>query len=343
MTRAAVITSVGIACGLGQGREAFADAWRGGEATGRAVERLPLREFFPERRAMFRRMDRLSQLICLASGLARDDQGLGDPAEVALAVGTDLGTLEGTWTFLSRLREHGAARANPMDFPNLVPNAGAGYAGIFLGLQGPSHTFCQHETCGDEAIGWATDGIASGWFDAALAGGAEELGSVREAATARAGCLPEGQPQGEGAAMVLLESADRAAARGAVPLARVLGSWAASAPPGRSPYAFDLDRGDVEPVIGRALAAAGLRPSDVGAVLSSREGLDGLDVPHSDHAARLGVHPADGAVRIALGALLVADRTLPVHTGGAPLQADAVVVVSAARGGSIRVTILGKV
>ncbi|MCP4868752.1 MAG: hypothetical protein GY898_08540 [Proteobacteria bacterium] len=338
---APVITSIGIASGIGQGREAFVQGWRTG-AVGTAVDRVRLRDFYPKRRAMFRRMDRLSQLICLASALARDDQGLGDPAEVALAVGTDLGTLEGTWSFLSRLRDHGAARANPMDFPNLVPNAGAGYAGIFLGLQGPSHTFCQHETCGDEAIGWATDGIASGWFDAALAGGAEELGEVRAAATSAAACLPEELPPGEGAAMVLVESRERADARGATPLARILGSWAASTPDGRSPYVFDVGAGPVRDLIGRALSEAGLEPGDVGAVLASPGTEHGLDAPSADHAVRLGVHPADGAVRVALGALLVADRTLPVHTGGAPLQGDAVVVVSAARGGSIRVTILGK-
>jgi hypothetical protein len=66
------------------------------------------------------------------------------------------------------------------------------------------------------------------------------------------------------------------------------------------------------------------------------------DVPAADHAVRLGVHSADGGLRIALGALLVADRTLPVHTGGAPLRGDLVLVASAARGGSIRVTLLGK-
>lgn len=341
MSRDAVITSVGIACGIAQGREAFSDAWRAG-ATGYAVDRVRLRDFFPERRAMFRRMDRLSQLVCLASALAREDQGLGDPSQVALGVGTDLGTLEGTWGFLTRLRDHGPARANPMDFPNLVPNAGAGYAGIFLGLQGPSHTFCQHETCGDEAIGWAVDGIASGWFDAALAGGAEELGAVREAATARAACLPEALPAGEGAAMVLVETAARAQARGAAPLARILGSWAASTPDGRSPYVFDVGADPVQALLAHALEDAGLRPSDVGAVLASPGTVHGLAAPAVDHAARLGVHPADGALRIALSALLVADRTLPVHTGGAPLQGEAVVVVSAARGGSIRVTILGK-
>ena len=60
-------------------------------------------------------------------------------AGMGLAFGTDLGTLEETWKFLVRLRDKGPALANPADFPNLVPNAGPGYVGIFLGLDGPSH------------------------------------------------------------------------------------------------------------------------------------------------------------------------------------------------------------
>jgi len=337
---APVVTSVGLACGLGIGREAVTEAWRAGES-GTAVDKVRLRTLFPEQRSMLRRMDRLSKLICLAAGLARDDgSGLGDPAELALGVGTDLGTLEGTWGFLSRLRDKGPALANPLDFPNLVPNAGAGYAGIFCGLQGPSHTFCQHETCGDEAIGWAADGVAAGWFAGALAGGAEELGPVRAAATAAAGCLPADVPAGEGAALLLVEGADRAAARGAAPLARVLGSWAGCAPPRRSPQLLEVDVEAMAALADRALSDAGVADR-VGVVLESTPGLlPGLSAPRTDHAARLGVHPADGAVRAALACCLLADRSLPVNTTGQRLAGDVAVVASAARGGSMRVTLL---
>ena len=337
-----VVTAIGMACGLGQGREAVLQGWRDG-LSGTRVDRIKLRLLFPERRATLRRMDRLSKLICLAAGLARDtDEGFGDPSELALGVGTDLGTLEETWGFISRLRDKGPTLANPMDFPNLVPNAGAGYAGIFCGLQGPSHTFCQHETCGDEAIAWAADGVRTGWFPAALAGGGEELCEVRRRAAEAGRCLPGDLPAGEGATLVLVETPERAEGRGARPLARVLGSWAACSPPTRSPYVWEPAREALGRLVDEALQAAGLDRAAVGAVLGSRPGLLDLDAPESDHHRRLGVHPADGAFRIALGASLLADPTLPVFRGGPGFHGDVVLVASAARGGSLRVTLLGR-
>jgi 3-oxoacyl-[acyl-carrier-protein] synthase II len=339
---APVISSIGLASGLGQGIVPFLEGWRAG-GSGIAVDRIKLRALFPERRAMLRRMDRLSRMICLAAGLARDDvSGLGDPAELALGVGTDLGTLEETWAFLTRLRDKGPALANPMDFPNLVPNAGAGYAGIFCGLQGPSHTFCQHGTCGDEAIAWAADGVRSGWFVGALAGGAEELSEVRGKATEAGRCLPADAPAGESAVLVLVERAERAAGRGATPLARYLGSWAACAPPLRSPYVYEPPGEALDRLLERALDEADVSRDRIGVVLGSRPGLLALDAPESDHQRRLGVHPADGALRVALAACLLADPTLPVHDGGPGCSEDVAVIASAARGGSIRVTLLGR-
>lgn len=338
-----VITAAGIVCGLGVGRREVAEGWRAG-AGGTAIGSLPLRDLFPEQRATLRRMDRLSRLICLAAGLARDDgPGLGDAARLALGVGTDLGTLDETWAFLGRLRDKGPALANPLAFPNLVPNAGAGYAGIFCGLRGPSHTFCQHGTCGDEAIGWAADGVRMGWFDGALAGGAEELCDVRAKAQARGGCLPDAPLQGESAALVLVESRARAAARGAVPLAEILGSWAACRSPRRSPLAWEAPGDALLGLAELALAEAGSSWDRVGVVLGSHPGLLPGKAPETDHHGRIGVHPADGAFRIALAACLLSDPSLPVRVGGRGVEGDVAMVASAARGGSLRVTLLGKV
>ena len=220
----AVITSLGILSPLGVGREAFVEAWRAGRsaervgegpmAGGVCVGKFKTRGLFPQHKALARRIDRLSKMMAMSSALLRDHPvGLGDCAGMGLAFGTDLGTLEETWKFLVRLRDKGPALANPADFPNLVPNAGPGYVGIFLGLDGPSHTFCQHETCGDEALDWIADGVASGWFPAGVAGGAEELGEIRMRASQRAACEP-GAVVGEGATTLLFETAARAQAHG---------------------------------------------------------------------------------------------------------------------------------
>ncbi len=358
-----VITALGILSPLGMGREDFVSAWRQGRSAEAQVEgpvaggflvgEFLLREAFPSGRALMRRMDRLSKLICMSGALARDDApGVGDIEELGLGVGTDLGTLEMTWAFLVRLREKGPELANPNDFPNLVPNAGAGYLGILTGARGPSHTFCQHDTCGDDAVAWAADGVSSGWFGACLAGGAEELGEIRGRAMARTGCpIPEG-PGGEGATMLLVESAARAEQRGARPLAAHRGSWGGSGLRRGSPLKRTVDPQALTELIAIALARSGTPADDVGAVLLSaprdavmRDGVRaalGRDVPSTDHDVRLGVHPADGAFRTALAALLLADPGLPVNATGALRAGPAALVISAGRGGSLRVSVLSE-
>jgi 3-oxoacyl-[acyl-carrier-protein] synthase II len=348
----ALITAVGLTTPLGFGREAFVRAWRDGAVAERVAEgpeaggvrlggKLALRSMFPEHRASLRRMDRLSKIIAMSAGLARAERGGFDEGS-AVAIGTDLGTLEGTWAFLTRLRDKGPALANPNEFPNLVPNAGAGYVGLFCGLRGPSQTFCQHETCGDDAVAWAAHAVAEGRVPAALAGGAEELGPIRALATDAGGCLPDGGAAGEGGAMVVLERSEAG-------LARVLATRGACAPP-KSPFRRESGAEALPGLIRRTLDAAGVAAGDVGAVLLSDAGADlsdavdavlGPGVPRTDHAARLGQHPADGAFRIALAALLLADRSLPVHLDGDGCRGSAALVLSAARGGSLRATVLG--
>ncbi len=272
-----VLTALGLLTPLGHGREAFLQAWRdGGAATpvpdgptrgGVAIDGFVLRTAFPEGRALMRRMDRLSKMICMAGALTRDDApGIGPVEGLALGVGTDLGTLEETWAFLCRLRDKGPEFANPNDFPNLVPNAGAGYLGILMGARGPSHTFCQHSTCADDALAWAADGVLSGWFDGALAGGAEELGPIRAKAMARSGCPITEGPAGEGGALVLVESLARARGRGATPLCAWAGSWGGSGLRRGSPLKREVDPGAVAELVQLAVRKAGV---EIGVALLS--------------------------------------------------------------------------
>ena len=356
-----VITALGVLSPLAMGRAEFAQAWRSGAsaepvaegptAGGLAVGKFILRKSYPEGRALMRRMDRLSKMICMAGALARDDEaGLGDVSRTAIAVGTDLGTLEETWAFLCRLREKGPELANPNSFPNLVPNAGAGYLGILMKARGPSHTFCQHSTCADDALSWAADGVLSGWFDSALAGGAEELGEIRARAMARAGCPISVGPAGEGGAMLLLESRARAAARGAKPLAVWSGSWGGSGLRRGSPLKREVDPDEVANLVSIAVERSGVGPVGV-ALLShpSDEALrDGMlrglgrEVPMTDHDARCGIHPADGALRAALATMLLADATLPVNRSGVNRNGPAALLLSAGRGGSLRASVLSE-
>jgi 3-oxoacyl-[acyl-carrier-protein] synthase II len=364
-----LITAVGLLNPLGLGQKEFVEAWRRGDsvpdmdsdspaspsASGLVCARLPrfrARDFLPGGGSLLRRMDRLSQLICVSSSLACADAELSDErTELALGVGTDLGTLDETWRFLTRLRDKGPALANPMSFPNLVPNAGAGYAGILLGLQGPSQTFCQHEICGEEAVGWAADGIRARRFPAALAGGAEELGEVRLRSLGTTQCSRPGSVPGEGASMVVLEAPEYAASRGRRALAEHLGTWTGRSPV-RSPLALSCEVEVLSGLLGHALSSARVDPSQVGVLLLSDPDDEvlagavtaslGYKVPCTDHHRRAGVHPADGAFRIALSALVLGDKTLPVNAEGETRTGPVAMVVSQGRGGMLAVTLLGE-
>lgn len=356
-----VITALGVLSPLAMGRAEFVRAWRDGAASapiaegptagGLAVGKFVLRTSYPDGRALMRRMDRLSKMICMAGALARDDEpGLGDVGRMAIAVGTDLGTLEETWAFLCRLRDKGPELANPNAFPNLVPNAGAGYLGILMKARGPSHTFCQHSTCADDALAWAADGVLSGWFDSALAGGAEELGEIRARAMARAGCPITEGPAGEGSAMLLVESRARAEARGVTPLAVWSGSWGSSGLRRGSPLKREVDPDAVAELVRIAVERSGVGPIGV-ALLSHpadealRDGIArglGREVPMTDHDARCGIHPADGSLRAALATMLLSDATLPVNLSGATRTGPAALLFSAGRGGGLRASVLSE-
>jgi 3-oxoacyl-(acyl-carrier-protein) synthase len=308
---------------------------------------VPCKEFFPAHAHLIRRMDRLSRLLCASLGsLVDEGRGIGDLDGVGLAVGTDLGTLEETFRFLGRLRDKGPALANPMDFPNLVPNAGAGYAGILLGLRGPCITFCNHDACGDDAVAWAAEAVLEGRVQAAVGGGAEEWGPVRARAQAR--LRGDHAMQGEGSAVVLFESPERAARRGAIPLARWAGTemgFCAPRAPGKFPGAGAAPR--LQAMVGRLVEQGRFRPEEIGVVLPSdpdhpavRAVLHELRRPVVDPRPILGGYPADGALRVALGALLLADPTLAVDAAGSTVHGRLALTLTVARGGALRATLL---
>ena len=153
-------------------------------------------------------------------GLLEDDL---DPRRVAVGWATELGSLQGTWTFQERVRTKGARLANPLEFPNLVQNAVAGHLSIVLGLRGPSATFCHRQTCGLEALAWARTQLLRDRADVALVGVTEEMGPLLgEVRT----MLGEAGPAPEGSVALVLEQPSSVRNRGACTRARVLASAA---------------------------------------------------------------------------------------------------------------------
>src|SRR5947208_1258828 len=125
-----------------------------------------------------------------------------------------------------------------MDFANTVINAPAGQAAIWHGLRGVNATVAAGAASGLLAVAHAADLIRAGRATTVLAGGVEELSFESVCGFRRAGLLCDGdRPRpfdagrsgfalGEGAAVLVLEDSEAAAARGARVLGRIAGHGA---------------------------------------------------------------------------------------------------------------------
>jgi 3-oxoacyl-[acyl-carrier-protein] synthase II len=195
-------------------------------------------------RRNLRPLDRTSRLVSSAAQLALEDSGWSDVMrsneEVGLVLGTMFCSLHTISEFDRRAVEAGPAYASPMDFSNTVINAAAGQTAIVHNLRGINSTISTGTTSGLQAIAYATDVIRSGRAKAVLAGGADELCFESFYGFDRAGLLcrsdhcagdfaipfdkrRNGFALGEGAALLMLEEASFARARGARTLAEIAG------------------------------------------------------------------------------------------------------------------------
>jgi 3-oxoacyl-[acyl-carrier-protein] synthase II len=296
-----VVTGIGVLSPLGDSAAALHTALRDGvdalgPITAFPTDGLPrargveLRDFDPARYlgdANFRPLDRTGLLAACAARLALVDAGLGEEdlsaREVGLFVGTNFGSVRTIAEFDRRGLEAGPLYVKPFDFANSVINAAAGQTAIWHHLRGPSSTVSAGAASGVQAIALAADAVAEGRAEVALAGGAEELSFESLLSFARAGLLASdgeaprpfdargtGFVLGEGAAFLVLEAADRAAARGARTLARVLGHGAAFDPSQGTNLA--TGRRAVARAVRLALDDANVAPEAVDAVSAAASG-----------------------------------------------------------------------
>jgi nodulation protein E len=163
-------------------------------------------------------------------------------------------------------------RVHPMTIPRLMANAGSSWIAMEYGLQGPAYTVSTACSSANHAIGQAFWLVRNGICDVAVTGGCEAPftpGSMKawEALRVVSGdtCRPfskdrKGLVLGEGAAMLVLETEERAKARGA----RILGEIAGF---GMSADAHHVTQPSVDGpamAIERALADGGVDGAAVG-------------------------------------------------------------------------------
>lgn len=190
-----------------------------------------------------RRMDPSAQYAVVAARQAWADAGAPevDPVRLGAVVSSGIGGIQTTLDAWDTLREKGARRMLPMTVPMLMPNSPAAYVSLELRARAGAHALVSACASGSEAIGYAVEMIRTGRADVVVAGGTEAcLHPMPIAAFAASRTLslrnddPTGASRpydadrdgfvlGEGAAIVVLESADHAAARGARRYARIAG------------------------------------------------------------------------------------------------------------------------
>ncbi|MFD1660500.1 beta-ketoacyl-[acyl-carrier-protein] synthase family protein [Streptomyces caeni] len=292
----AAITGIGMVTAGGVGTQPTWDLVRQGEAT--AARRLPELKGLPvdfgcavpafdagallgRRKAW--RLDRASQLALVAAAEAVADSGLDPAAWDGTRVGVVLGCGFGGAATLERqhnvLRDRGPEKVSPMLVPMHVLNMAAGYVAMEYGARGPNLVTATACASGTTAIGTARELLRSGRCDVVLTGGTEapltplisagfnQMGALSgrsdeiEASSRPFDADRDGFVLGEGATVLVLESAARARRRGAFVHAHVSG-YGASADAHHA-TAPEPNGAGAELALREALADAGLAPEDV--------------------------------------------------------------------------------
>jgi 3-oxoacyl-[acyl-carrier-protein] synthase II len=187
-------------------------------------------------RVQARRLDRCEQLAIIAAREAWADAGRPEvaPERLGVVVSSGIGGITSIIAGYDLMKEKGWQRMSPYTVPMLMPNGSAGWIGLELNARAGVHTTVSACASGAEAIGYAIDMIRSGRADVVVAGGTEAAIlplNIAAFAAMRALSTRNDEPErasrpfdkgrdgfllGEGAAVVVLESAEHAAARGAV-------------------------------------------------------------------------------------------------------------------------------
>ncbi|MFI6424254.1 beta-ketoacyl-ACP synthase II [Promicromonospora sp. NPDC050880] len=190
-----------------------------------------------------KRMDPSAQYAIVATREAWADAGSPEvPGErLGAVVSSGIGGIQTILDGWDTLRERGARRMLPMTVPMLMPNSPSAYVSLELGARAGTHALVSACASGAEAVGYAVEMIRSGRADVVVAGGTEASihpMPLAAFAASRTLSLRNDDPQhasrpydvdrdgfvlGEGAAVLVLESAEHAAARGARVYAKIGG------------------------------------------------------------------------------------------------------------------------
>jgi 3-oxoacyl-[acyl-carrier-protein] synthase II len=279
-----VITGVGLVHALGLGAQPFVDTDASGIAT---VDRFETRDpsfragLVPpvdlrrvDRRLSLKDMDRATQYTTLAARLALGDAAIkarpSVTASVGLVLGLATGATQGETHHLNAFFESGFKLERVDAFPFVVQNAVAGHAARALMLKGYNTVLSQGWGAGLAALIASAVAISESHADAVIAAAADELTERAFLDGLAVGLFGPGTgvTPGEGAAALVVEDPDAAAARGAPKVAEVLGF--AMATDVKNPRMATGEA--IDSALVAAIDRAGVDPAAVQQVATSQSG-----------------------------------------------------------------------
>ncbi len=273
---------MGVVSSIGMGKDEFWKNLIAGKSGISEVERFDT-STFPTHRAgeiknfsaEDKKIGRCSQLAIAATRLALEDAGINIKKDKQDGLGIIIGTTMGEVPSLEMIDrfwisggEEGVYSSNVKNFP--VNNVSDNVASFF-GLTGHNYVIPTACAAGNYSIGYAFDIIRTGRQDIMLAGGSDPLsrlaftGFNRLFAMAPEKCQPfdrnrKGMMLGEGGAIILAESLERALNRKANIYAEILGY-------GLSCDAHNMtipSQKGVTKVMEKAIKNSGIKKEDVG-------------------------------------------------------------------------------
>lgn len=303
--------------------------------------------------------------LAAAEQCVRDAGAVLDPMRTAVVHGTTMG---GTRALMQAQYDLDRVGPDGVDRKTLIkiwPNMAASQIAMRWDLHGPQYAICTACASSIDAIGTAARLIADGRADAAVAGGTDggwggadgraqgefvpatyygqtSYGMTTAAPDRATASIPfdrrrTGIVTGEGSAMLFLERADRAAARGATVFAEVLGYG--SLADGVHPSSPEPGGRWEAEVMRQALDDAGMAPSAVGGVIAHATAtpkgdiaeIRAINAVHSNrpdlpvmslkgHIGHSGA--AAGAMGVVTAALAMRHRTFPNTAGTAELEPE---------------------
>jgi 3-oxoacyl-[acyl-carrier-protein] synthase II len=316
-----------------------------------------VRDFDPSAvldRKEMRRTDRYIQFGLVAARQALDHAGLPGRLDGGLAertgviLGSGLGGVNTLFDNVLVMADRGPDRISPFFIPMGIANVAAGQVAIAFGPLGPNFATVSACATGGHAIGEAWETIRRHDADVMIAGGVES--AIHEAAIGgfcamkalstrnedpAAASRPfdrdrDGFVIGEGAGALILEALEHAEARGATPLAELVG------------YGATADASHI------TLPA----PGGIGAVRAVRRALEkaGLDPAEVDHLNAHATSTPEGdraelqAIRTIFGAhapkvAVTANKSMLGHTLGAAGAIEAISTIQTIRTGLVPPTL----